>query len=86
MSVYSLFVEHEGKSFSTQFVAESASDAVHQFFAHPLASSTEPALDVTDVLYVTPMAGMPNLWAACAGRDGKYISITCAHTVARQGV
>jgi hypothetical protein len=85
MSLYSLFIEHEGKSFSTQFVAESANEAVLLFFAHPLVASTNPVLSAKDILYVTPMEGMVNLWAACAGRDGKYVSITCTRTVARQG-
>jgi hypothetical protein len=85
MPVYSLFIEHEGKSFSTQFAAESANEAILQFLGHPLAASTQPALAVKDLIYVTPMEGMVNLWAACAGRDGRYVSITCARTVARQG-
>jgi hypothetical protein len=84
MPLFSLFVEHEGKPFTTQLVAASAHDAVFQFFAHPMAMSATPALTPEDIIYITPMEGLVNLWAACAGREGRYVSITCARTIARQ--
>ena len=85
MPLYSLIVEHEGKPFSMQVTAESAHEAVAAFFAHPVAASVTPVLDAKDIIYVTPMEGLVNMWAACAGREGRYVSITCAATVTRQG-
>lgn len=80
MTLYSMHVEHEGESFSAQFASESAEDAVRSFFAHPVAKSISPALGLDDVIYVTPMTGLVNLWAACAGRDGRYVRITIVMT------
>jgi len=86
MPLYSLVVEHEGKPFSTQVAAASAHDAVAALFAHPVAASVTPVLNAKDIIYVTPMEGLVNMWAACAGREGRYVSITCTRTVARQGI
>jgi hypothetical protein len=78
--LYSLFIEHEGGSFATQLTAASAHEAVARFFAHFMARSVSPHLTESDIIYVTPMEGLVNLWAASAGRDGHYVSITCALT------
>lgn len=86
MALYSMLVEHEGESFSTQVAGASAEEAVRCFFAHPVAKAVSPVLGPQDILYVTPMTDLVNLWAACAGREGRYVSITVARTVEQQEV
>ena len=83
MPLYSLVVEHQGKPFSTQLIAASAHEAVTAFFVHPVAASVTPALNASDIIYVSPMEGLVNMWATCAGREGRYVSITCTRTVTR---
>jgi hypothetical protein len=85
MALYSLFVEHEGKPFSTQMSAPSAREVAESFFSHPMAKSLAPALEAQDIIYVTPMENLVNAWAICAGREGRYISITCFRTEQEQG-
>jgi hypothetical protein len=86
MALYSLFIEHEGESFSTQLTAESAESAVRLFLESPVSSDLSPKLSVTHLLYVTPMEGMTNSWAACVGNEGRYVSITCFRTEASPNV
>jgi hypothetical protein len=86
MALYSILVEHEGESFSTQLTADSVELAVHQFFSSPVATSTTPHLSNQHLLYVTPMEGLTNAWAACAGHDGHYVSLTCFRTEQAQNV
>jgi hypothetical protein len=76
MALYALVATGSGKEFTTQFSASSAQEAVRSFFAHPMAASISPALATEDILYVTPMEGLVNTWAACAGKEGRYVSIT----------
>jgi predicted trehalose synthase len=47
MALYSLLVEHEGESFSTQVAGTSAEEAVRRFFAHPIAKAVSPVLGST---------------------------------------
>ncbi len=91
MALYSLVVEHGGKSYSTQVNAGSADEAVAHYFdsVYPMSSAdvfgdSAPALDPSDVIYVNPMEGLVNLWAACAGRDGRNVSVVCVRTAPRQ--
>ena len=86
MALYSLLVEHEGESFSTQVAGTSAEEALRRFFAQPIARAVSPVLGPQDILYVTPMTDLVNLWTACAGREGRYVSITVARTVEQQEV
>jgi hypothetical protein len=92
MALYSLFIEHEGKSYTTQVRADSAVRAVREYFSRMYAISgaeifgpSAPTLNSKDIIYVTPMEGLVNSWAACAGREGRYVSLICARTVSRQG-
>lgn len=85
MALYSLFVEHEGKPFSTQMSASSAQEVAASFFSHPMAKAVSPALEAKDIIYVTPMEDLVNAWAICAGREGRYVSITCFRTEMQQG-
>lgn len=91
MALYSLFIEHQGKSYTTQVSAASATSAVCEYFSRvypvsgiPFFGEDAPALDANNIIYITPMEGLVNSWAACAGRDGSYISLVCTRTVSRQ--
>jgi len=85
MALYSMLVEHEGESFSTQFDGSTVEDAVRAFLAHSLARSTSPPLGPQDIIYITPMTDLVNIWAVCAGKNGRYVNITVARTEAQQG-
>ena len=85
MALYSMHIEHEGGSFSMQLADVSAKEAVRSFFLHPIAQSVLPVLTSEDIMYVVPMTGLVNIWAACAGKDGRYVSITVVRTVEDQG-
>ena len=91
MALYSLVIERGGKSYGTQLIANSASDAIKQYFVKFYPHSGKkffgndaPNLMVKDILYVTPMEGLVNMWLACAGREGEYVSVICSRTVSRQ--
>jgi hypothetical protein len=88
IGLYSLVIEHEGKSYSTQVEADSARAAVAAYFEriYPVTAKEAfgpgaPALGAKDIIYVTPMQGLVHLWAVSAGRDGRYVSAVCALTV-----
>ena len=94
MDLYSLVLEHEGKSFATQVHASSADQAVAVFI-----SDTYPGLRVQafgpgapdlgggDIIYVAPMTGLVGIWSASVGRDGRYVSVVCVRTVSgRRGL
>ena len=88
MDLYSLILEHHGKSFTTQVHASSADEAVDAFFSDAYPGLRErafgpaaPSLSSGDIIYVTPMTGLINIWAASAGREGQYVSVVCALTV-----
>ncbi|KFN41597.1 hypothetical protein [Arenimonas oryziterrae] len=88
MNLYSLVVECQGKTVSTQVEAKSAESAVSTLLAGPYLHMREaafgaiaPDLDAADIIYVRPMMDLVNIWAASAGRNGKYISIVCVRTV-----
>ena len=85
MARYSLYVSHDGDPFRTQFIADSAHDAISKFVDHAIAVSLTPALGIDDFIYLVPMGGLVNMYAASAGRNGRYISLTCVRTVVRQG-
>jgi hypothetical protein len=87
MPLFSLVVEHHGKSFSTQLRAENAEQAVRAFFAsiypHTKGAAfgdSSPNLAPSDVLWVTPMSGLENIWTACAGEQGSYVQLVCVQT------
>lgn len=91
MALYSLFVEHQGKTYTTQVSAESSTHAIRDYFSrvYPASGfqffgSDAPLLDTSNIIYITPMEGLVNSWVACAGRDGSYVSVVCARTVSRQ--
>ncbi len=93
MALYSLIIEHDGKSYSTQIFADTATIAVSEYLSriYPVTrqeafGDTAPELSPEDVIYVTPMQGLINLWAACAGREGRYVNFVCASTVQNQEV
>lgn len=91
MNLYSLVIEHEGKSYTTQIEAESERGAVAQYLASIYSRTAKqafgpsaPSLDVEDIIYVTPMQDLVNLWAVSVGRAGRYLSVVCALTVPAQ--
>jgi hypothetical protein len=91
MALYSLVIESEGKSYSTQVAADSARLAIHDYFERVYSNSAReafgndmPTLSVLDILYVKPMDGLVNMWLSCAGREGKYVSVVCSRTDSAQ--
>jgi hypothetical protein len=90
MDLYSLIVEHQGRSFSTQLAAPSAHEAIAGFFSNTYANlreqafgSAAPDLSSGDIVYVQPMTDLINIWTASVGRGGQYVSIICVLTAAR---
>jgi hypothetical protein len=90
MALYSLIIERGGKYYSTQLRADSATAAIRQYFTTPYQHSgreffgdSSPSLTAKDIIYVTPMEGLVNMWVACAGREGEYVSVICSRTVSR---
>ena len=68
MPLYSLIIEHGGKSYGTQLVADSATKAINQYFAKLYLYSgmeffggSAPQLTINDIIYVTPMEGLVNI-------------------------
>lgn len=91
MALYSLIVEHGGKSYSTQIAADTATVAVSEYLSRIYPNTRKeafgeaaPELGPEDVVYVTPMQGLVNMWAACVGREGCYVNLVCANTVKNQ--
>jgi hypothetical protein len=91
MALYTLVIEHDDKSYSTQVLADNASEAVSEYLAHIYPNTraqafgdASPQLGPADLIYMTPMQGLVNLWAACAGREGHYINLVCVNTVQDQ--
>jgi hypothetical protein len=88
MGLYSLIVEHQGKSFSTQLAAPSADEAIADFFSNTYSRLREqafgpaaPDLGSGDIIYVKSMTDLTNIWAASVGRGGQYVSVVCVLTV-----
>ena len=92
MPLYSLILDHEKKSFTTQIKGENATDAISIFVDNfypnmkvEAFGSTAPDLKINDIIFVTPMVGLINLWAACVGKDGRYVEIVCVRTESQSG-
>ncbi len=93
MALYSLVIEHGGKSYGTQLVGESASTVIRKYFTEYYPNSgleffgdSSPKLTAQDIIYVHLMEGLVNMWLACAGREGEYVSVICVRTVSRQAI
>lgn len=91
MALYSAFVQAGSEHFSTQVRSETARDAFNAFFdtiynktASGLTGAGAPkSLSASDILYVTRMDGLTNMWICQAGRNGKYVTVVLARTVTR---
>jgi hypothetical protein len=87
MGLYSLIVEHQGKSFSTQLAAPSADEAIAGLFSstyprlrgHAFGPAA-PDLGSGDIIYVQSMTDLTNIWTASVGRGGQYVSVVCVLT------
>lgn len=94
MALYSAFVEAGSERYSTQIEAASAHEAFKVFCVSIYndtvsglkASDAPNSLSAADMIHVTKMDGLTNMWFCQAGRDGKYVSVTMARTVARAAV
>ena len=91
MALYSLVIERGGKSYSTQLVADSATNVISKYFTEDYPQSgiaffgeSAPRLTTKDIIYIIPMEGLVNIWIACAGQEGEYVSIICSRTVSHQ--
>ncbi|CAN7529721.1 hypothetical protein LJR074_003745 [Acidovorax sp. LjRoot74] len=86
MALYTLLVQPEGESFGTQCEGANVEKAVHAFFAHQVAEALSPKLGPEHIMYITPMEGLVNVWAVCAGRHGRYTKITVVRSEGIQGI
>ena len=87
MAVFTLVAEYQGKSFTCQVIGSSAEEAVSIFLSsvYPNARHTglgpqAPELTDADVIYITPMTDLVNVWAVSIGKSGKYVSAACVLT------
>ena len=87
MALFTLTVQHAERTFTTQLAASSPDAAISFFFARLYPTlresglgSSSPHLSEADVLFIAPMAGLANVWAANAGRSGEYVSVVCSLT------
>jgi hypothetical protein len=92
MAVFTLVAEYQGKSFACQVIGSSAEEAVSLFLSsvYPNACQTglgpqAPELTDADVIYITPMTNLVNVWAVSTGKSGKYVSVVCVLTAAQAG-
>jgi hypothetical protein len=90
MALYSLFIEAGGKTTATQIEAESVRSAFATFIDQRydagvrriLGNGAPAGLSAADICLFTAMDGLTNMWLGQAGREGKYISVMFALTVA----
>ena len=87
MPLFTLVIEFKARSYTTQVRAASAQqafaaylDSIYPVTGGDVFGPEAPELGSTDVIYVTPMDGLVNVWAVCAGRQGQYISAVCSQT------
>ena len=94
MALYSAFVEAGSENYCAQIEAASAHEAF-RVFCVSIYNDTVPGLTASDapnhltaadIIHVTKMDGLTNMWFCQAGREGKYVSVTMARTVARAAV
>jgi hypothetical protein len=92
MALYTLVVRRSWPTkingFTMQLVAASASDAADEFFARIQPTTREPdepLMGSGDIHAFLPIDGLVNVWLIQAGKGGKYLSIVCSRTDARQG-
>ena len=91
MALYSLVIECDGKHYSTQVTAASAELALKHYFdvQYPKSGARAfgkdaPVLSAKNIILITPMSPLVNMWLCQAGHDGKYVSVICSRTVSRQ--
>ena len=92
MAVFTLVAEYQGKSFTCQVIGSSAEDVVSLFLSsvYPNARQTglgpqAPELTDVDVIYITPMTDLVNVWTVSIGKSGKYVSVVCVLTASQAG-
>ena len=88
MALFSLVIERDGKSYSTQLESETATTAVDLYFNEYYNNSgkeffgeNSPTLTAKNIIYFTAMDGLINMWLAQAGVGGEYVSVICVLTV-----
>ena len=89
MALYSLFVEHGGKYLPTQVTAPSVELALEQYFdvlypktARDFWGESAPMIGSKDIILITPMDPLINMWLCQAALAGAYVTVICARTVA----
>ena len=88
MALFSLVIERDGRSYSTQLESDTAANAVNLYFNNHYNSSGKdffgenaPKLTAKNIIYFTVMDGLVNMWLAQAGMEGEYVSVICVLTV-----
>lgn len=87
MPLFTLTVRYELDWFSIQLTAPDAHAGVRQFFdgTYPLIregafGALAPHVSAADLVLFSPLEGLTNVWAATAGRGGKYVEVVCSRT------
>lgn len=87
MPLFTLTVRYELDCFSTQLTAPDAHASVRRFFDRTYPSIREgafgalaPDVSAADLVLFIPLEGLTNVWAATAGRGGKYVEVVCSRT------
>ena len=88
MALFSLVIERDGKSYSTQLESDTAKSAMNLYFNNHYNHSgkeffgkNSPTLTAKNIIYFTAMDGLINMWLAQAGVEGEYVSVICVLTV-----
>ena len=90
MALWSLFIEVDTKSYSTQLQAATPREAVASYLSGESLSEFlrsehlgewPSRLSATDIVLFVPMEGLTNMYLCQLGRDGKYVSIILVCTV-----
>lgn len=92
MAVFTLVAQYQGKSFTCQVIGSNAEEVVSLFLStiYPHTCRTglgpqAPELTDADVIYITPMIDLINVWAVSIGKSGKYVSVACVLTASQAG-
>jgi hypothetical protein len=84
MALWSLFVDVDGRHYSSQVRGDTAMDGIEKFLdSGSIQRFTKNRLSFTpeDIVLFVPMDGMVNMHLCQIGRHGEYASITMALTV-----
>jgi hypothetical protein len=93
MALCTLVIEYGGRHYGTQISAPSAKLALEQYFdveypksGRQLLGESAPKIGAKDIIHISRMEPLINMWVSQAGRDGAYASVICSRTVTRRSI